>query len=221
MRSIRALTVAAVVMAALPTIAHAQGGRGFKDSWFWGLKGGGYSLADSGQNYVQAPTVGVEWLITRTHGGLFVSGAQTFFSQHAFTLRDPLAPIDSGLRPIAIKNMRRVDVALMGFPGDHIRFHPYVGAGMSMTQIASASPDGPFSTEEQINYAAAVIQEERVGFTPFFIAGGQYRFRPLSVFGQLTASPAQKNFLAYNGKSFNFGYELGIRYNVGTSISKD
>jgi len=48
MRSIRALTVAAVVMAALPTIAHAQGGRGFKDSWFWGLKGGGYSLADSG-----------------------------------------------------------------------------------------------------------------------------------------------------------------------------
>ena len=87
MRSIRALTVAAVVMAALPTIAHAQGGRGFKDSWFWGLKGGGYSLADSGQNYVQAPTVGVEWLITRTHGGLYVSGAQTFFSQHSFTLR--------------------------------------------------------------------------------------------------------------------------------------
>jgi hypothetical protein len=221
MRSIRALTVAAAVMAALPTIAHAQGGRGFKDSWFWGLKGGGYSLADSGQNYVQAPTVGVEWLITRTHGGLFVSGAQTFFSQHSFTLRDPLAPLDSGLRPIAIKNMRRVDVALMGFPGDHIRFHPYVGAGMSLMQIASARPDGPFSTEEQINYAAAVIQEERVAFSPFFIAGGQYRFRPLSVFGQLTASPAQKNFLAYNGKSFNFGYELGIRYNVGTSISKD
>ena len=109
----------------------------------------------------------------------------------------------------------------MGFPGDHIRFHPYVGAGMSLMQIASARPDGPFSTEEQINYAAAVIQEERVAFSPFFIAGGQYRFRPLSVFGQLTASPAQKNFLAYNGKSFNFGYELGIRYNVGTSISKE
>ena len=221
MRSIRALTVAAAVMAALPTIAPAQGGRGFKDSWFWGLKGGGYSLADSGQKYIQAPTVGVEWLITRTRGGLYISGAQTFFSQHSFTLRDPLAPLDSGLRPIAIKNMRRVDVALMGFPGDHIRFHPYVGAGMSLMQIASASPDGPFSSEEQINYAAAVIQEERVAFSPFFIAGGQYRFRPLSVFGQVTASPAQKNFLAYNGKSFNFGYELGIRYNVGTSISKE
>jgi hypothetical protein len=221
MRTIRALTVAATVMAALPTIAHAQGGRGFKDSWFWGLKGGGYSLADSGSNYVQAPTVGVEWLITRTHGGLFVSAAQTFFTQHSFTLRDPAAPLDSGLRPIAIKNMRRVDVALMGFPGDHIRFHPYVGAGMSLMQIASASPDGPFSNEEQITYAAAVIQQERVAFSPFFIAGGQYRFRQLSVFGQLTGSPAQKNFLAYNGKSFNFGYEAGIRYNVGTSISKD
>jgi hypothetical protein len=221
MRTIRALTVAAAVMTALPTIAQAQGGRGFKDAWFWGLKGGGYSLADSGQNYVQAPTVGVEWLITRTRGGLYISGAQTFFSQHAFTLRDPLAPIDSGLRPIAIKNMRRVDVALMGFPGEHIRFHPYVGAGMSLMQIASASPDGEFANEEQLLYTAAVIQEERVAFSPFFIAGGQYRFRTLSVFGQLTASPAQKNFLAYNGKSFNFGYEIGIRYNVGTSISKD
>jgi hypothetical protein len=221
MRTIRALAVAAAVVAALPTIAHAQGGRGFKDSWFWGLKGGGYSLADSGQNYVQAPTVGVEWLITRTHGGLFISGAQTFFSQHSFTLRDPLAPIDSGLRPITIKNMRRVDVALMGFPGDHIRFHPYVGAGMSLMQIAQATPDGTFGNEEQVNFTAAVIQEERVAFSPFFIAGGQYRFRQLSVFGQLTASPAQKNFLAYNGKSFNFGYEAGIRYNVGTSISKE
>jgi hypothetical protein len=220
MRTIRALTVAAAVVAALPTIAQAQHGRGFKDAWFWGLKGGGYTLADSGQKYIQAPTVGVEWLITRTHGGLYISGAQTFFSQHSFTLRDPAAPVDSGLRPITLKNMRRLDVALMGFPGDHIRFHPYVGAGFSLMQIASASPDGDFSNEDQFNYANAVIQDQRVAFAPFFVGGGQYRFRRFSVFGQLTAAPAQKNFIAYNGKSFNFGYEAGIRYNIGSSISK-
>jgi hypothetical protein len=221
MRTIRALTVAAAVIAALPTIAVAQHGRQFKDSWFWGLKAGGFSLADSGSKYIQAPTVGVEWLITRTHGGLYVSGAQTFFSQHSFTLRDPAAPLDSGLRPITIKNMRRLDVALMGFPGEHIKFHPYVGAGFSLMQVASASADGPFTNEDQINYAAAVIQDQRVAFAPFFIGGGQWRFRRFSAFGQLTASPAQKNFIAYNGKPFNFGYEAGLRYKVGSAISKD
>lgn len=221
MRTIRALTVAAAVVAALPTIALAQHGRQFKDSWFWGLKGGGFALADSGQKYVQAPTVGLEWLITRSRGGLYVSGAQTFFSQHSFTLRDPAAPLDSGLRPITIRNMRRLDVALMGFPGDHIKFHPYVGAGMSLMQIAQATPDGIFSNEDQFNYAAAVIQDQRVAFSPFLIGGGQWRLSRLSVFGQITASPAQKNFIAYNGKPFNFGYEAGIRYNVGTAISKD
>jgi hypothetical protein len=221
MRTIRALTVAAAVIAVLPTLTHAQGGRQFKDAWFWGLKGGGFTLADSGGKYIQAPTVGVEWLITRSRGGLYISGAQTFFSQHSFTLRDPAAPIDSGLRPITLKNMRRLDVAMMGFPGEHIKFHPYVGAGFTLSQIASASPDGPFSNEDQINYAAAVIQDQRVAFSPLFIGGGQWRLRRLSVFGQITASPAQKNFIAYNGKPWNFGYEAGIRYNVGTSISKN
>ena len=221
MRTIRALALATTVVAALPTIVHAQRGRQFNNSWFWGLKGGGLTLADSGQKYVQAPTVGVEWLITRSRGGLYVSGSQTFFSQHSFTLRDPAAPLDSGLRPITLKNMRRLDVAMMGFPGEHIRFHPYVGAGFSLMQIAQASPDGDFANEDQFVYANAVIQEQRVAFSPFFIGGGQCRLRRFSVFGQLTASPAQKNFIAYNGRPWNFGYEAGIRYNVGTSISKN
>lgn len=219
MRTIRALTVAAVVVASLPTIAAAQHGRQFKDSWFWGLKAGGFTLADSGRKYIQAPSVGVEWLITRSKGGLYVSGAQSFFTQHTFTLRDPAA--DSGLRPISLKNMRRLDVALMGFPGEHVRFHPYVGAGFSVAQIASAEPEGPFGNVDQLNYAAAVIQEEKVGVSPFFIGGGQWRMRRFSLFGQLTASPAQRNFLAYNGRPWNFGYEAGLRYNFGTAIAKD
>jgi hypothetical protein len=219
MRTIRTLTVAMAVVAALPTIAVAQHGRQFKDSWFWGLKGGGFTLADSGGKYVQAPSVGVEWLITRSKGGLYISGAQSFFSQHSFTLRDPQS--DTGFRAISLKNMRRLDVALMGFPGEHTRFHPYVGVGFSLAQIGSAVAEGEFENVDQFNFAEAVIQEQKVAVSPYFIGGGQWRLQRLSVFGQLTASPAHRGFIAYNGRPWNFGYEVGIRYNVGTSIGKN
>jgi hypothetical protein len=221
MRTIRALTIAAAVVAALPSIATAQKGRLWKDSWFWGIKAGGFAFADSGQEYVQAPAVGIDWLITRTHGGLYVSGSQTFFTQHSFTFRDPNAPIDSGFRAIRLKNLRRLDVALMGFPGDHRYFHPYIGAGFSLQQVASALPEGTFATVDQLNFTQAVIADERVAFTPIFLGGGQYRFRQASVFGQVSFSPAQKRFILYNGRPFNFGYEIGLRYNFGTAIDKD
>lgn len=219
MRTIRALRMAAVLMVVVPTIAVAQQGRQFKDAWFWGIKGGGLTVVDSGQHYVQAPTVGLEWLITRTYGGLYMSASQSFFKEHSFTLRDPFIR-DSGFRPITLRNMRRFDVALMGFPAQRTHFHPYVGVGFSLAEVAQAVPEGPFFSVDQLNFALDVIQQERVSISPYFIGGGQWRLSYFSVFGQLTASPTQRTFLAYNGKPLNFGYELGIRYNVGTSIGK-
>jgi hypothetical protein len=217
----RPLAIAAAVVVALPAMGSAQHGRGFNNSWFWGVKGGGLTLADSGSAYKQAPLAGVDWLITRSHGGLYVSGGQSFFTQQTFTLRDPSAPADSGARVIDLKNMRRLDIAVMGFPGEHVRFHPYVGAGFTLSQIATAAAQGPFSSEEQFSYADAVIQDQKVGFSPLFILGGQYRFGAFSVFGQATASPTQKNFLLYNGRPINFSYEAGLRFNVGSSIDRN
>lgn len=220
MRTIRALTIATAVFAALPALATAQRGRQFKDSWFWGVKGGALTLADSGSNYVVAPAVGADWMVTRKHGGLYLAASQTFFNQHSLMLRDP-GTIDSGFRAISLKNMRRFDAALMGFPGDHGNLHPYLGAGFSVEQIASAIAEGPFSTVDQFNYAALLIQNEKVSITPVFLAGMQYRFRPVSVFAQLSAAATQRGFIAYNGKPWNVGLELGLRYNSGTSIAKD
>jgi hypothetical protein len=176
-------------------------------------------LADSGQKYVTAPTVGVDWLITRTHGGLYVAGSETFFSQHSFTLRDPVSA-DSGLRPILIKNLRKLDVTLMGFPGDHLNVHPYVGAGFSLEQVATAQAQGTFTNNDQLLFAQEVIQQERVTFSPLFMVGAQWRLKRASAFGQITASPTQKSFIMYNGKPFNFGFEVGVRYNFGTSIDR-
>lgn len=217
---IRALTIAAAVVLALPTITAAQTGRQFRDAWFWGIKGGGLTIADSGQKYRQAGMVGVDWMITRWHGGLYVSGEETFFNQQTLILRDQQAGLDSGFRIVDLKNMRKLDVALMGFPGDHIRFHPYVGIGFSFNYVAQVEPRGPFGTPEQVDFTASTIQVSRAIFSPLMIAGAQYRLLRFSAFGQATLSPAQKGFILYNGRPVNFGYELGVRYNVGSSISR-
>jgi hypothetical protein len=221
MKLSRPLAIATAVVVALPALSSAQQGREFKNAWFWGIKGGGLTLADSGQMMRQAPMAGIDWLITRNHGGLYISGGQSFFSQQTFTLRDPTAPVDSGSRVINLKDMRRLDVAVMGFPGEHVRFHPYVGAGFTLSQIATAVPQGPFSSTDQLNYADQIIEDQKVGFSPLFILGAQYRLKAVSVFLQGTATPTQKNFLLYNGRSMNFSYEAGLRYNVGSSIDRN
>lgn len=219
MRMSRPLTIAMAMVVALPAVSTAQHGRGFKNAWFWGIKGGGFTLADSGQAYKQAPIAGIDWLITRSRGGLYVSGSQSFFTQQTFTAVAPGA--DTGARVIDMKNLRRLDFAVMGFPGEHVRFHPYVGAGFTLGQVATAAARGPFTSTDQIVFADEIIQEQKVGFSPLFIAGGQYRMRRFSVFGQATMNPTQKNFLLYNGRPFNFSYELGLRYNVGSSIERN
>ena len=221
MRTIRALTVATAMVAALPTIVAAQYGRQFKDAWFWGIKGGGFTFADTAKQLKNAPVGGIDWLITRDHGGLYVSGAQAFFNAQTLTFRDPSAPADSGTRVIDLKNMRKLDMAIMGFPGDHIHFHPYVGIGFTLEQITSAAARGPFGNIDQAAFADTVIQQQRTAFSPLVMAGAQVRMRWFSIFGQGSASPAQKNFILYNGKPWNFAYEFGLRYNVGTSIDRN
>jgi hypothetical protein len=221
MRTIRALTIASAIAAVLPSAATAQGGRPFKDAWFWGVKGGGFALADTASQYKNYPLAGAEWLITRTHAGLYVSASQAFFSQQALTFRDPNSPADSGVRIIDLKNMRKFDMALMAFPGRHDRFHPYAGAGFTVAQVASATPQGPFGNVDQITFAQADIQDRKVSISPMFIGGVQARLSWFSVFVQGSATVAQNDFILYNGRPWNIAYEAGIRYNIGSAIDRN
>lgn len=219
MRTIRALTIAAAVVAALPSISSAQTGRGFQDAWFWGIKAGGLTIADSARSYRQAGLAGVDWLITRTHGGLYISGSEGFFNSQAFVAPDPVNP-DTGTRVVNVRNMRKLDVAAVGFPGQNIRVHPYVGVGFTMGAITSAAAQGPFTTVDQVSFANEQIQNTKVAFYPLLIAGAQYRLSWASVFGQGTMNLVHSGYLMYNGRPYNFTYEIGLRYNVGTSIDR-
>ncbi len=217
MRTLRALTIAASVVA-LPSLATAQHGRPFKDAWFWGVKAGGFTVADTGGSNTLAPMVGAEWLITRTHGGLYVSAGQAFFNTETLAAS---SESNTALRTIKLNNLRKFDVALMAFPGEHDRWHPYAGAGFTLNAIADADGQPPFNTVDDLAFTQALIQQNKVSFSPFGILGAQYRFTGISVFGQATFNPTQHNFLLYNGQAFNFSMEFGVRYNVGSSIEKN
>lgn len=221
MRITRTLAAAAVLAAVMPRVGTAQIGSSFKDAWFWGVKAGGMDYNSATTTHRQAPMGGVEWMITRTHGGLYISYSEAFFTDQAAILTNS-DPSDTLPRMINLKNMRRLDMAAMVFPGSNTWLHPYAGIGFSIKQISSADPaDMNFSSSDQYAITQAYIKELRTGASPYYIVGTQLRLIGFSVFVQGTASPAQQNMFLYNSKGFHLTYEAGLRYNVGSSISKD
>ncbi len=79
MRAICAVAVATLVSLGAGA-ADAQSTRGFKDSWFWGMKGGGtFYQVQSDADGSLSPLGGIDWLITRTNAGLYASFDHTFF----------------------------------------------------------------------------------------------------------------------------------------------
>ncbi|HYX81397.1 MAG TPA: hypothetical protein VE714_03325 [Gemmatimonadales bacterium] len=216
----RTLAVSLALVAMLPRIGTAQVGRSFKDSWFWGAKVGGIDFNSATQTHQQAPLGGIDWLITRTRGGLYVSYSQALFTDLAL-IQTSVDASDTIPHIVSLKNMRRLDVAAMVFPGTSFFVHPYAGIGFSIKQINSAEPaDTSYSSIDQYNTIQAYIAELRTGASPFFIAGTQFKLVGFSIFFQGTASPAQKNMFLYNGKAFHLTYEGGIRWNFGSSIDK-
>lgn len=226
MRSIKTLALAACAAAAISASAEAQGTRPFRDSWFWGLQTGGltYATIDAADptlavNSSFAPTVGVDWLITRTTGGLYVGFSQAFLNSQSAILNGP-STADSGYRAVEVRNLRRFDMLAMAFPGNYLRFRPYVGAGFSFRYLGTAEALGPFDQQRQIEYAESAVNDAKASFGPAFIAGGQYRLMGVSAFGQVTVSSMSRNFLLGTGRSVSFSTEIGVRYNIGSSIER-
>lgn len=227
MRPTKTLAFAAGLALTAIASAHAQGPRPFRDSWFWGVHGGmttytGVNTADATlpNSSKLAPQIGLDWLITRKTGGLYVSFAQAFVTSTGAVLNGPTSS-DTGYRFVDVKGLRRFNLAAMAFPGDFIRLHPYVGAGIAFDYLGQAQPlIGPTDTDRQIEYAASAVSDVKAALGPLFIAGAQYRLLGVSAFGQMTASAMAKDFLLANGNTIALGFEFGVRYNLGSSIDR-
>ena len=216
MRRIRALSTVLALVVLVPSLGAAQSGRPFKNSWFWGAKGGTFGYSTPTHMNSMAPMGGLDWLITRSRGGMYVSFTQAFFDR-----TEQMHAEGDSIRNVDLKNMRRFDIAAMIFPGQSLRFKPYAGIGFSIDQIASAVPQGTFSNPDAFASADALITQLRTSVSPVLMLGTQFELAGASLFVQGTAFPSQKNFFLHNAESsFSTSLEAGLRFNFGSSIER-
>jgi hypothetical protein len=220
MRAIRALAVFALVALDVSAAA-AQSTRGFKDSWFWGLKGGGmFYQVMSDPNGSLGPLGGIDWMITRTKGGLYASFDYLYFKDQIVAINDSISPLDTLDRTVFLSGMRRFTLAGMIFPLQSYWVHPYFGLGVSVNHISKAEPVGTYRNGTQEQLVLATVQEFRSTATPIVIVGTQLKLLLMSVFGQATVSPAHDNFFLFTGNNWRVSFEGGLRYNFGSSIDR-
>src|SRR5512138_3828123 len=137
MRMTRLFFAGLVSAALVPATVSAQRTRDFEDSWFWGVKGGVSTYSASYGGNDTAPTFGVEWLITRTHGALYVSFDQANIDAMSAVF-DPTA--DGSARAVEVEHLRRVGFAALAFPKQFGNVRPYAGLGLTIDLIGKAYP---------------------------------------------------------------------------------
>lgn len=202
--------------ALLATTAQAQDARPFQNSWFWGAKVGTLSIGTSETSRTWAPSIGMDWLITRNAGGLYV------FADHAsFDVRtsvpDATATPDSR-RDVDLRNLRRFGFAAFVSPRTLGIVRPYAGLGMSINVIGRANslPDEDGNTAG--SGTNTDIEDERSRAAVLGLAGLQAQFARAAAFTQLTITPASSRFLINDGPMV--GVDIGLRYNFGSSVAR-
>lgn len=209
--------IAALLIFVATSSASAQSARPFENSWFWGAKAGTMTFASNAEKAKSVGTVGGDWMITRTSGGLYVSFDMSRFTTHSH-VED--ANAGGGFRDIQVKDMKRFSVAALGFPLKLGHLRPYAGLGFSLDLIGSATPGadsaGAQSTPDQAFLSKVSDRQSQSGV--LIMAGLQAEISRLAAFVQGTAIPSASRFLL-NDQPLVF-VEAGLRYNFGSSIER-
>jgi hypothetical protein len=211
MRLLGATTIlAACVVAATP--ASAQSRDNFENSWFWGAKAGLNTFSPSSSGTTSVPTWGIDWLITRKQGGLYVSADESFFDK---MVASPDPNSVNGSRQIRLQNMRRVDFAGMVFPHTFGRIRPYAGIGAAISLIASAEAQADSIGGAPSSFFINDTEKHRSRASLLVMGGAQFQAKRTAFFVQESILPSGGDFLIRSAVSF---FEIGVRYNFGSSI---
>jgi len=230
MRSSRLVVLSLAAAAAVgltPSAGAAQSAtQGFADSWYWGAYGGytSFATAAGSQNLrTNAPTIGADWMLTRTKFALNVFLEQSYFS----TTSSIASPTGAGLLAVNINDMRRAGFDLMVFTPEYKAIKPYVGFGYSFNFINSASLRScascvsTFPTQAAADSNQKAIVDARAMGKGFINVGAMYIYKRFAPFAQITVMPTQGTSDWYiNGTGFTTIWAVGLRYNFGTSIEK-
>ncbi|MEO8576904.1 MAG: hypothetical protein ABI556_09400 [Gemmatimonadales bacterium] len=194
--------------AVIPAVASAQRTREFEDSWFWGAKAGVATFSPTFGKSETAATYGAEWLITRTHGALYVSVDETNMSSLSAVF-DPSA--DGGYRSVQVDKLRRVGFAALAFPKRFGRFRPYAGLGLTVNVVGSADPLVSANDGELDEVVFDRIDERKSQAAFLGMAGVQAQYHRAAFFVQASVAPASSRFLL-SDSSLGW-FEAGVRYN--------
>ncbi len=226
-------------LALIPAVGFAQQqqpGSNFTNSWFWGVSGGMLTYWTTSVAHAQAPSVGIEWLITRKHTALYVGFDQTFFKTTGVSFQNVgLQFADSTLNTASasnwgysqaatIHNSRHLEAALMGFPGSG-PIRPYAGVGISMNFVQNAVITGAYpnsSGDPSGNsaywfpgyYGNQYLDQSAYWVSPLLMAGLQIQVSRFSLFGQAKVMTTDGRHMFSDGAFFNL--QAGVRYNVAT-----
>lgn len=207
MRTIRTLAIGLAVWLA-PSPSAAQAPNGFVDSWFWGAKGGVASF--TANDYVVAPSVGAEWLITRSRTALSVSFEQAFFETRT-TVYD--ATVTAAARAVNIKDLRRVQASIFFFPFHAAVVRPYGGLGLALNTIQAATPVGTFASVAAQDSVNSSVDRQSSRASVVLTGGAQVHVWKVALFGQISTMPTRRNFLL-NGAPNTMLAELGVRVRI-------
>lgn len=213
--TIAALPAAARLGAQPRTVALPDARRSFEDSWYWGVKGGMVRFGTVVDGRVNAPLAGGEWLITRSHTALLVSGEQAFF-ERASAVADPYS--QDGTHTIRIQDARRYSAAVLAAPASYGRFRPYLGVGLALQVIRNATPSGDFATQAQYQYVADRVDAGQSSVGAFVVAGAQAQVARFALFAQASTTSTQARSLWNKGGAMQI--EGGIRYNLSSAFER-
>lgn len=214
MQKLRAVAVAVIATVVASTQANAQSSRNFEDSWFWGAKAGINTFSRPGFGNTSTANLGIDWLITRKKGGLYVSGDQSIFERDVI-VADQAA--SSGSRTVRVNDLRRLTFAGVAFPKRFGGITPYGGIGYMIAVAGDArivvDSAGPPPTNNFIDD----VDRLRSRGSVLGMLGIQMQTRRAALFVQETLLPSNRGFMFPSVLSF---FEFGVRYNFGTSIDR-
>jgi hypothetical protein len=215
MQKLRAVAVAVVATVVVSASANAQEMKNFDNSWFWGFKSGINSFAVPGHGNTSTVDLGIDWLITRTKGGLYVSANQSTFSRDLEFL-DPTS--NTGQRTVRVNDMRRITFAAVGFPKHFGGITPYAGLGFTLAVLGDARVFVDSANTFPTNSFLDEIERERSRSAAVVMGGVQIQTKRAAIFAQETIIPSNNSFLFRSVLNF---FEFGLRINFGSSIDQD
>jgi hypothetical protein len=207
--------VAVVATIGISASANAQEMKNFDNSWFWGFKSGINTFAVPGHGNTSTADLGIDWVITRTKGGLYVSANQSVFSRDLEFL-DPAS--NTGQRTVRVNDMRRITLAGLAFPKHFGGITPYAGLGFMIAVLGDARVFVDSANTFPSNSFLDEIDRERSRSTALAMVGVQIQTKRAAIFGQETMIPSNNAFLFRSVLNF---FEFGIRINFGSSIDQD